>query len=133
LKSIPILLKEARALCHAYIKARDRNGNYGTCISCKKTFAVDTMQAGHFFKAELYSSVRFKESNIHLRCEHCNCLEDGNIRMYEPNLIAKIGIEAYKELHDNISIYTILGFKWDRADLQDIINYYTHKLKQISC
>lgn len=86
------------------------------------------MQAGHFFKAELYSSVRFNENNIHLQCEHCNCFEEGNLTQYESNLITKIGIEAYKELEDSIAFYKRVGFKWDKFILQETIDYYKQKL-----
>lgn len=86
------------------------------------------MQAGHFFKAELHSSVRFNENNIHLQCEHCNCFEEGNLTQYEPNLITKIGIEAYKELEDTIAFYKRVGFKWDKFILQETIDYYNQKL-----
>ncbi|WP_167571928.1 recombination protein NinG [Aquimarina algiphila] len=131
-KTIPQLLKEARKVCHAYIKARDRQGNYATCISCQNTFLADIMQAGHYFKSELYSCVRFNELNINLQCEHCNCFEEGNLVMYEPNLINKIGIEAFTDLQDTVEAYRRSFFKWDRSSLIDIIDYYSTKLKEVS-
>ena len=129
-KSVPQLLKEARTVCHAYIKARDRNGHYGRCISCQNTFHADEMQAGHYFKSELYSCVRFNENNIHLQCEECNCFEDGNLTMYEPNLVRKISIEAYTELQDTVNIYKKSIFKWDKPSLVEIIEYYKSKLNE---
>lgn len=130
-KTIPQLLKEAKKVCHAYIKARDRQGNYAICISCPNTFLADLMQAGHYFKSELYSCVRFNENNIHLQCEQCNCFEEGNLDMYEPNLIKKIGIEAFTDLQDRVEAYKRSFFKWDRYTLIDTIEYYTIKLKEI--
>ncbi|WP_438423244.1 recombination protein NinG [Aquimarina macrocephali] len=130
-QSIPNLLKEVKKVCHAYIKARDRQGNYAICISCQNTFMADIMQAGHFFKSELYSCVRFNENNINLQCEHCNCFEEGNLSMYEPNLIKKIGLESFIELQDTVDAYKRSFFKWDRSSLIEIIEYYKTKLKEV--
>src|SRR3990167_3548019 len=77
--SIPKLKKELRKHLHYYIRLRDANDDYGTCISCQKTFPFKDLQAGHFLKDGNYPRTRYEEDNIWAQCQSCNLYKGGNV------------------------------------------------------
>src|SRR5690606_12394957 len=62
------LLTNIRMQLHAYIRNRDKGKN---CISCGVIWN-DKFEAGHFYKAELYSNLKFDKYNINGQCFRCN-------------------------------------------------------------
>jgi len=61
-KSLSWLLINVKNTCHEYIRLRDKGK---PCISCGNSWHSD-FQAGHFYKDELFSSIKFNELNIHV-------------------------------------------------------------------
>jgi hypothetical protein len=122
------LLKNVQNVCHKYIRLRDR---YKPCISCGEAWN-DTHQAGHFYKAELFSSLKFNEYNINGQCVGCNIPKDGNESQYRVNLPNRIGIENYRELEHLASLEKQTDHKWERSKLIEIRDYYKQKLKQLT-
>lgn len=122
-KSIQKLIKEARIPFHKYILLRDINN---ACISCRST-SSDIWDAGHFYKAELYSGLIFDEDNSHKQCRKCNTFLDGNLSDYRINLEKKIGKEKLKEL-DNRAI-KLKSYKYTRDELIEIKKYYKEQIK----
>lgn len=126
-KSLSQLLINVRTVCHTYIKKRD----YGKpCISCGEPWHKD-FQAGHYYKAELYSTLKFDELNIHGQCEGCNIRKDGNLSEYAVKLPNRIGIEKVEELNELASLDHQKDFKWDRIELNKIRQYYKSKTKEL--
>ena len=82
-----------------YCRYRDRDD---PCISCGKFITPEGMDfkwdGGHFYKAELYSSLIYHEDNCHKQCSYCNDHLNGNLIKYGDNLHIKIGWKAYAEL-----------------------------------
>jgi hypothetical protein len=125
-KSLSTLLINVRTVCHTYIKKRD----YGKpCISCGKPWHKD-FQAGHYYKAELYSTLKFNEYNIHGQCEGCNIRKEGNLSEYAVNLPKRIGLNQFDVLNDLAGIDHQHNFKWDRFELNKIRDYYKNLIKQ---
>ncbi len=77
-KLIGWLLQNTINACHTYIKHRDRGLS---CISCGQPWSPDH-QAGHFKKAQLFSTLKFNEFNIFSQCVGCNIYKDGNEQEY---------------------------------------------------
>lgn len=125
--SLETLKENVKTVCHTYIKLRDK---YKPCITCGQPWHSD-FQAGHFYKAELFSTIKYHELNINGQCQGCNIRKDGNESQYRVNLPSRIGIDNYRELERLASLEKQTNFKWDRSELNNIRNYYKQKLKEL--
>jgi len=115
-QNLPNLIKNTVIAVHRYVRLRDKGKS---CISCDTPYK-DNFQAGHYFKAELYSSLKFDLDNIHGQCEQCNLRREGNESGYSLRLPKRIGQKAF----DSIVLKAIqekkTGFKWDKEELVKI-------------
>ena len=126
-KSLSALLINVRTVCHTYIKKRD----YGKpCISCGEPWHKD-FQAGHYYKAELYSTLKLNEYNIHGQCAGCNIRKEGNLSEYTVNLPKRIGVDVFDTLNKLAELDHKENFKWDRIELNKIREYYKSKIKEL--
>ena len=121
------LIKGVVKVCHEYIRLRDK---FKPCVSCGTSWNSD-FQAGHFKKAELFTTIKLHEHNINGQCQQCNLRKDGNEAEYSIRLPKRIGEENYKELVRLAELDHSSGFKWDREELKKIRKYYQTKLKQL--
>lgn len=126
-KKLQTLLINVRKVCHDYIKQRDKGL---PCISCGKPWASD-FQAGHYYKAELYSNIKFNELNIHGQCERCNIFLNGNFEAYSDRLGFRIGKDKKLEIDKLADGFKSTYFNWDRSELEKIRKYYREKLNAI--
>lgn len=126
-KSLAILLKSVRKVCHEYIRLRDKGK---PCISCGTPWNQE-FQAGHFYKAETFSSIKFHENNIHGQCPQCNIYKNGNESQYRVNLPERIGSEQFEHLEGLAALDKKLNHKWDREALNAIREYYKKKIKEL--
>ena len=122
-KSIAALIQDARKPFQAYIRFRDANE---ACISCGLAIS-EIWDAGHFYKAELYSGLIFDDRNVHKQCRKCNMYFDGNEGMYRESLDRKFGKVWLKKL-DADAIY-LKSYKYTREELIEIKKYYQNYLK----
>lgn len=83
------------------------------------------MQAGHYLPAGNNGAIRLHEHNVNGQCWTCNNELHGNQDNYRVGLIRKIGLENVEALEAQAK----LNFKWDRSDLQNLIDEYSLKLK----
>lgn len=126
-KSLSNLLKNTVNACHEYIRKRDK---YKPCISCGEAWN-ETHQAGHFYKAELFSSLKLDETNIHNQCPGCNLYREGNESGYRVGLIKRYS-KGYMDLLDSKALLDKkLNHKWDREELEKIRKYYKLKIKEL--
>ena len=126
----PTALRKAQKAFNAYIRKRDE-GN--ACISCQE-FRNETAKgkgsnfhAGHYKTAGGFPELRFNEDNCHLQCAHCNSFLSGNISMYRPNLINKIGLRAVKKLESQVKLP-----KYTLDEIKEIEQEYKRKLKELN-
>lgn len=124
--SLSNIIQSLVNVCHKNIRERDK---YKPCISCGAKWN-EHFQAGHFYKAELYSNLRFDELNINGQCRICNLHKDGNFQGYREGFIKRYSVEQLEELENKAREYKSLSFKWDREDLKKKRVYYTNKLKE---
>jgi hypothetical protein len=122
------LLESVKQVCHKYIRERDKGK---PCISCGTQWHKD-FHAGHFYKAELYSSLRFHELNINGQCVQCNIRLEGNLNPYSINLPERIGQWKFDTIKAEAEHYKHQSFKWDIEDLKAIRTQYRIKLKQLN-
>jgi len=125
--SLQNLKVSATNICHKYIRERDK---HKPCISCGANWN-EHFQAGHFFKAELYSILKYHIDNIHGQCRICNLHKDGNENEYRLNLPARIGKTRFKNVERLATESKETEFKWDRQDLKDYYNLYKDLYKEV--
>ena len=125
-KTISQLLKLATKHFNAFIRNRDRQGDYFYCPTCKKTKRIEgTMyQACHLFPAGHYPWIRFNEDNLFGGCLSCNYFKHGAGHEYADWVRNKIGEQRYLKLKRLNDYHKQHGFKWDRFALIEIITKY---------
>lgn len=124
--SIPKLKGKAQVIFNNYIRQRDSEGGYFTCISCSKTLPVADMNAGHYVPVKNSSALIMHEWNVNGECQGCNCFDKFHLIGYRKNLIEKIGLDAVKWLEEHSRDLK----KWNRTELEQLIKDYT--LKKLS-
>lgn len=115
-RAIPAALASTKAAVHGYVQARDKGK---PCISCGTPYKED-FHAGHMFKAELYSTVRFDFLNINGQCQYCNLRMDGNVAEYMLRLPQRIGQEKFDMLLKRAKQDKKVAHKWDLEILKTI-------------
>ena len=126
-QSLQYLKTNVTAICHQYIRERDKGK---PCVSCGAKWNKN-FQAGHFKKAELYSNLKYDENNIHGQCRVCNLRKDGNEAGYRIGLEKRYTKEYVENLDQLASEYKKESFKWDREYLKEIREYYKQKIKEL--
>jgi hypothetical protein len=130
-KTLGQLKKDVQVVFNKYIRLRDSGGGYFTCISCGFTQSVDSLNAGHFFAVKGYDSLRFDEENVNSECIACNGWNDMHLFGYKKNLIKKIGRKNFLALEERAATYKRNGYKWTRAELEEIKAKYNEKIKEL--
>jgi len=118
--TIPKLTTKAQTIFNRYIRQRDSEDGYFTCISCGQVKAIDLMDAGHYVPVKGSSALRFDEYNVNGECKSCNGFDQFHLIGYRRNLIDKVGERKVKELEQQHRLIK----KWSRYELQAIIEYY---------
>jgi ribonuclease I len=118
--TIPKLLAKAQKIFNAYIRLRDSEDGYFTCISCSKTLPVSQMNAGHYVPVKNGSYLRLHEWNVNGECCRCNAFDEFHLIGYRRNLIDKIGLDAVEWLEAHRHEVK----KFTRQDIENIIITY---------
>jgi predicted nucleic acid-binding Zn ribbon protein len=120
------LEKAARLIFQKWIRERDKDL---PCISCGRT-STKQWDAGHMYKAELFTGLIFDERNANKQCSECNGVNmHGNVLEYHKGLIKRYGQKYVDEL-DAIADENRMK-KFSRQELIDIANKYKMKLKEL--
>lgn len=120
LQSIPRLTAKAQQVFNRYIRERDSENGYFTCISCGKTKDIGQMNAGHFAPVKGGSSLRFNEYNVNGECISCNGFDEFHLIGYRKGLIDKYGEDILIYLEQNARVIK----KWSRTELNELIQKY---------
>jgi len=118
--TIPKLTTKAQTIFNRYIRQRDSEDGYFTCISCGQVKAIDLMDAGHYVPVKGSSALRFDEYNVNGECKRCNGFDQFHLIGYRRNLINKVGERKLMELEQQHRLIK----KWSRSELNEIINQY---------
>ncbi len=118
--SLPALLNKAQKVVNKWIRDRDSEDGYFTCISDNKVYPVEQMNAGHYVPQGSCSFLRFHEWNINGEAAKNNAFNDFHLIGYRKNLIEKIGLENVEWLEANVHTKK----KWTREELLEIIEKY---------
>ena len=118
--TIPKLTAKAQKVFNKFIRERDSQDGYFTCISCGQTKDVSQINAGHYVPQKGSSALRFDEYNVNGECIACNGFNEFHLINYRKNLINKVGQEMVDWLEDNQRTVK----KWTRSELEEIIEKY---------
>lgn len=121
------LLQSVVNSCHKYIRLRDK---YKPCISCGANWN-EHFQSGHFYKAELYSSLKFHPKNINGQCRVCNLHKDGNFEGYRKGMIERYDLKFVQNLEKDARKDKSEPFKWDREQLREERTVYNQMIKEL--
>lgn len=117
---LPSLIKKTEKVFNAWVRERSLDGDYFECINCGKTKPKEELNAGHLIPVSKSSFLRFHPDNVWGECQTCNAYDYSKVR-YTVNLINKIGHDRVQWLTDNKRV----GHKWDRTNLENIIEKYS--------
>jgi hypothetical protein len=120
LQPIPKLIAKTQQVFNRYIRHRDSQDGYFTCISCGQVKAQDVMDAGHYVPVKGSSALRFDEYNVNGECKSCNGFDQFHLIGYRKNLIDKIGERMVMQLESQHRLVK----KWSRTELNHIIETY---------
>lgn len=109
-------LKNTKTVVHEMVRLRDK---WKPCISCNAPYK-DNFQAGHFYSANNYRSIKFDFFNIHGQCEKCNLMKDGNFSEYSLRLPERIGQEEFDKLKERALADKKMVKKWTKEELKQI-------------
>ena len=126
-KGIAGALLITKTVVHAYVRQRDKGKH---CISCGCNWNID-FQAGHFYAAGSFETLRFDLDNIHGQCQKCNLYLNGNFDNYALRLPDRIGIERYNNLVAKAQIDKQFSKVWNLENLKEIVDNIK-KLKTLS-
>lgn len=121
-KPLSYFKNKAQIQFNTFIRTRDEGK---PCISCQRNTGAK-MNAGHYRTVKASPETRYDENNCHLQCEHCNSYLSGNIGEYRPNLIEKIGQEAFEVLMGPHPVK-----KWTREELEQVAAHYRQKTREL--
>ncbi|MFJ2480708.1 recombination protein NinG [Pseudomonas sp. NPDC087598] len=94
--------KEAQAVINRYVRLRDAHLG---CISCDKPPSWGGQwHCSHFRSVGAAAHLRFNLWNMNKSCSQCNAHLSGNIMVYRPRLVEKIGAEKVEWLECNQSL-----------------------------
>lgn len=113
-------------MVNAYIRKRDEGK---PCVSCGQ-FKV--LQAGHYYPVSGYDGLRFNLDNIHGECARCNCFDESHLIHYGKNLLDRIGQERLDALNQAAADYKMNGYRWTRAELNEINETIKIKLDELT-
>lgn len=120
LRNIKLVRKQAWDLQSKYI----RQIEMGQCFTCLDTRDWKLQQAGHYIHKDCLD---FDLRNIHCQCVHCNKWLSGNSGIYAEKLIRHYGAEIVAELRT----LSHQVRKFNRFELENLIEYYKNKLEEI--
>ncbi|WP_122408967.1 recombination protein NinG [Pseudomonas viridiflava] len=102
LKSRAEYAKEAQAVINRYVRLRDAHLG---CISCDKPASWGGQwHCSHFRSVGAAAHLRLNLWNMNKSCSQCNAHLSGNIMVYRPRLVEKIGAEKVEWLQGNQDI-----------------------------
>jgi hypothetical protein len=117
-KGISGALLITKTVVHAYVRERDK---HKPCISCGCQWNNE-FQAGHYYSAGSFETLKFDLRNINGQCKQCNLYLEGNFENYTLRLPERIGQEAFNNIVAKASIDKQFSKVWNLENLKEIRN-----------
>jgi len=128
-RTIPKLKKDARHWFQRWIRLSKIQEGVNCCYGCGKWLTdIKTCDACHFLKAELYPQAIFDRHNVYIGCKGCNIRDP--LLEYRKWLVVKKGENHVTNLEDKYKVNRGT-YKWNREFLENIINEFKQKCKEL--
>lgn len=127
IKKLKALHKKLKKVIREYVLLRDKN-----CCSCGKDLTnanPKAKQVGHFVHKSESGAVYYEEANQNLQCYRCNIFLRGNSGAYGHYIKKKYGVKTLLKLME--AGYSKKTHQWDEEELENMIEYYSKKVKII--
>ena len=117
------LINKLDRIFSEYIRKRDANKKgICKCITCKREFKWNELDAGHFISRK-EMSVRWDERNVAAQCQYCNRFRYG--RQYQFSLALDKQSRGLSKRLYNKSKEVV---KYSMVDLHELVDLYKEKL-----
>lgn len=128
--SLSTLQAKADSAMSLYIRMKhaDEHG-YCKCVSCKRVFRWQEMDAGHFVPKSRGAAVRWIEENVWPECRGCNRFSHDHLIGYTLHMIDYYGKEKIEELKREAR--RVLKPAEKRQLAEEAYAYYTQALKDL--
>jgi hypothetical protein len=120
------IVKNLDTVFSQYIRLRYAKNEISECYTCGKKDHYKKQQAGHFASRRHYST-RWEELNVQVQCYSCNIGMQGLQFEFGKRLNKEFG----KDTAEALLIKSKQTVKFTDADLQDMIQHYKDKLKEL--
>ena len=123
------LVRKLDDVFSVYIRRRAADeGGTVQCVTCGKLmhWEKDGAQAGHFIRRR-HKATRWRETNVHVQCVGCNKYGNGMEAEHGKFIIDTYGLAEH---HDLLACKNQIQ-KWTRLDLEEKINFYNDKLRNL--
>lgn len=127
LETVSRLLADCKRIAHEIVRTRDKGK---ACVSCDAPWHP-RFQAGHYYKAETFPTLKFNLKNIHGQCPKCNISLEGNLSMYSTRIQGRIGKPAWIELQALAKADHQTEHKWDPVVLTELREALKAELKEL--
>jgi hypothetical protein len=116
LTSLKLAHNTTKTAVHSFVRERD-DGK--PCISCGVLWNKE-FQAGHYYPAGSFETLKYDLDNIHGQCVQCNLYKEGNFENYTLRLPYRIGKEAFDRIVKLAGIDKQFQKFWDVDKLKSI-------------
>jgi len=100
---------------------------FATCYTCGDRQYYKYLQDGHYIpRANM--SLKYSVINNKPQCYKCNCVKNGNLKIFRKNLIKEYGIEAVEEL-ERLKHST---YKYSLSEMKELIAYYKNEVRKLT-
>lgn len=118
--------KKAWTWFSLYIRTRGSDGDFNTCVTCKRVYPIKSLQAGHWLPGR-HNSVLFDPRNCHPQCYGCNVPNKGNPIKYYHFMEETYGSEVMDELEE-LDKHPI---QFKVVDLQELEELFKDRYKKL--
>jgi hypothetical protein len=116
LTSLKLAHNTTKTAIHSFVRERDAGK---PCISCGVLWNKE-FQAGHYYPAGSFETLKYDLDNIHGQCIQCNLYKEGNFENYTLRLPYRIGKEAFDRIVKLAGIDKQFQKFWDVDKLKSI-------------
>lgn len=110
-----------------YIRLRDSEDGYCTCITCGAIKSWKEVDCGHWIKRQ-HMGTRFDERNCAAQCKKCNYFEQGRSAEHEQYIVKRYGYpirDLLKSAERNCKKYSV-------TELELLAEHYQKKANNLA-
>lgn len=104
------------------------DSGYVKCYTCGAIHHWKEMDAGHFHSRR-FMNTRWDERNVFPQCRKCNRFLEGMKPQFTLRRLSEMTKEDYQDLESKTKMSNVLFY----VEMEEKLEYYKQKLKELSC